>query len=95
MLEQVGDLQGIGNTCMTLAQCYSQRHGSENGIYLGKDPNNPQIGDIKVNFQAVNPTQITIAAQQKGDSFVAYQTTAGDALSLVRGRRVELRSRRA
>lgn len=25
MLEQVGDLQGIGNTCGTLAQCYSAR----------------------------------------------------------------------
>ena len=25
LLEQVGDLQGIGNTCGTLAQCYSTR----------------------------------------------------------------------
>jgi len=57
---------------------------SEGGLYLGKNPGSPEVGDMRVSFKVVSPMQASIVAQQKGSSFVPYQTSAGDALLLVR-----------
>lgn len=56
----------------------------EGGIYLGKNPAHPEIGDMRVRFKVISPMQVSLVAQQKGSSFVPYQTGAGDALLLVR-----------
>lgn len=36
-------------------------------LYLGKDPNTPEIGDIKISFQYVDATLISVVAKQNGD----------------------------
>ena len=56
----------------------------DNDIYLGKNPAAPAVGDMRVRFKVVSPMQVSLVAQQKGSSFVPYQTSAGDALLLVR-----------
>lgn len=53
------------------------------GFYVGDNPTNPQIGDLKVSFKIVKPADVSIIAQQQGNSFVAYQTQAGSAVDLV------------
>jgi len=54
------------------------------GFYLGNNPNDPQIGDIKVSFQVINPTEISLVARQQGNHFSAYQTEAGGTIDLLK-----------
>jgi hypothetical protein len=56
----------------------------EGGLYLGKDPASPRIGDMRVHFKIVSPMQVSVVAQQAGNSFTGYQTSAGDALMLLK-----------
>lgn len=43
---------------------------SDNQLYIGTNPNQPEIGDIKVTFLASYPHVVSIIAQQSGNSFV-------------------------
>lgn len=56
----------------------------EGGLYLGKDPKSPKLGDMRVHFKIVKPMQVSVVAQQAGSSFTGYQTSAGDALELLK-----------
>src|SRR5262249_51241272 len=42
-------------------------------LYRSDDPASPAVGDVRVNFQVVRPTKVSVMAQQHGDSFVAFQ----------------------
>ncbi len=54
------------------------------GFYLGNNPSDPQIGDLKISFQVVKPADISLIAQQQSNSFSAYQTKAGGTLDELR-----------
>jgi hypothetical protein len=56
----------------------------EGGLYVGRDPANPQIGDLRIRFAQVPAGQASIVARQVGDGFAAYQTSAGDQLMMLR-----------
>jgi hypothetical protein len=53
------------------------------GLYLGKDPFSPQIGDVRVSFQLVKPTQVSIVSRQVGDTFEPYTASTGGTLELL------------
>lgn len=53
------------------------------GFYLGRNAGDPQIGDLKINFQIVKPQNISLVAQQSGKTFAPYQTQAGSAIDLL------------
>ncbi len=44
---------------------------------------NPRIGDLRVTFSIVKPTEISLMAQQVGNTFQPYQTKAGDPLDML------------
>jgi hypothetical protein len=52
-------------------------------IYAGNDPASPQLGDVKVSFQVVAPSTVSLVAVQTGESFSPYQAKAGDTVLLV------------
>jgi hypothetical protein len=52
-------------------------------VYLGRDPGSPQIGDIRVSFQEVKPTEISLVARQVNDTFEPYQARAGGTIELL------------
>lgn len=52
-------------------------------IYLGEDPNAPQIGDQRISYELAPLGPISVVAKQKGNGFAHYQTEAGDALFMV------------
>jgi hypothetical protein len=52
-------------------------------LYLGSNPGAPQVGDVRVKFQATPPAEVSILAQQQGETFQPYQTEAGRALSML------------
>ncbi len=52
-------------------------------LYIGDDPADPKVGDVKVTFSRVPPAEVSVIAQQVGDSFQPYQTEAGDKLEML------------
>ncbi|MFN8392616.1 MAG: TMEM43 family protein [Bdellovibrionota bacterium] len=54
-----------------------------NSFYYGRDPRNPEIGDLQVDFSVVPPTDVSIVAKQVGETFGPYQTKAGNALEML------------
>uniref|UniRef100_UPI004055D23A TMEM43 family protein n=1 Tax=Candidatus Electronema sp. TaxID=2698783 RepID=UPI004055D23A len=57
------------------------RHG--NGFYLGEDPNAPQLGDLRISFRIVPPTEVSIVARQSGSSLEPYRSKAGGSIELL------------
>lgn len=56
---------------------------SRDGFYIGDNSvSNPKVGDMRVSFDSVRPTVISVIAQQNGDSFVSYEAEAGGSLFL-------------
>jgi hypothetical protein len=50
---------------------------SNDMLYQGKDPATPAVGDIKIEYQVVNPGQLSLIAKQAGNSFDTYVTKNG------------------
>jgi hypothetical protein len=59
----------------------AKRH--ETGLYLGFSADSPQLGDIRVSYSVVEDTEVSLAAEQHGDSFKAYKTKAGGTIALL------------
>jgi len=52
------------------------------GYYIGIDPDEPQIGDLRVRFSVVRPTEISIVAKQVSDTIEPYRTSNGGSIDL-------------
>ena len=53
------------------------------GFYIGGDPASPQVGDLRVSFAAVTPTEVSVIAQQTGSTFAPYKAKAGGTIELI------------
>ncbi len=47
---------------------------TDGGYYLGANPLEPTIGDVKVKFKVVHPTEVSIVGKQTGSLVGPYQT---------------------
>lgn len=52
-------------------------------IYLGANPAQPQIGDLRIKFSVVEPGPVSLVAAQNGDTFADYQTKAGGTIAMI------------
>ena len=53
-------------------------HRAGNGLYVGKDPAKPRIGDLKVRFEIVpTETEVSVISRQKGNRLEPYLTETG------------------
>jgi len=52
-------------------------------FYVGSNPAAPQVGDLRISFEITPPSQISIIAQQNGNSFVPYRSKAGGSIQLL------------
>ena len=52
------------------------------GIHVG-DPQNPAIGDIRVNMTIVRPADVSIIAAQRGETLAPFQAEAGGTIQLL------------
>ena len=59
-------------------------HIVDGRIYLGDNPSDPRVGDLRITFKIAPAGPASIVARQTGTGFAAYQTKAGDALLMVR-----------
>ena len=55
----------------------------DGAFYIGANPKEPKIGDVRVSYEIVKPGTFSILAAQIGETFEPYQTKAGDALSFI------------
>jgi hypothetical protein len=65
----------------------TQARLEQNTIYLSNDPkraapevNKPEIGDLRITFEAVKPATVSILARQAGGTFEAWPPAAGSAI---------------
>lgn len=50
----------------------------DNGYYyVGKNPGSPQVGDLRIKFREIGPTEISLIYQQSGNTFTDYVTPNG------------------
>lgn len=62
---------------------YEYVHVAGNVVYFGKNPSNPQIGDVRVTITQVNPGLVSVLAQVDGDTFVPFTAKNGKTLSTI------------
>lgn len=56
---------------------------SDGIVRTGYDLLAPQVGDLRISYSLVGAKDISVIARQAGNSFLPYQTQAGDALEMV------------
>lgn len=56
---------------------------SGGGFYRGADPQSPQVGDVRVTFEVVEPATVSVVGAQVGDRLGAYRAEAGGDLALL------------
>lgn len=56
----------------------------DGGLYVGENPNSPQVGDMRIKFTQVGESDITIVAKQVGSTFEPYRAKAGSTVDLQR-----------
>lgn len=52
-------------------------HVQGNGFYKGANPDSPKVGDVRVTFTVVKPTEVSVLAKQYNDTLEAYHARAG------------------
>ncbi|WP_446007720.1 TMEM43 family protein [Candidatus Electrothrix sp.] len=55
----------------------------QSGYYLGADSASPQVGDVRIQFESVAPTEVSIVAQQSGSGLRPYHAQAGGDIELL------------
>jgi hypothetical protein len=50
---------------------------SNGAYYQAADPANPQIGDVRVSFESIQPETVSVISKQLGSTFEPYGTKAG------------------
>ena len=55
----------------------------EMGMYIGEDRAVPQVGDIRVAFKVVKPSQVSVVAKQLGNTFEPYRSEVGGSIELL------------
>lgn len=56
---------------------------AEGRYYMGANPAAPVVGDVRISFSTVNPSQVSLVGVQTGETFEPYQAKAGDTVLLV------------
>lgn len=87
LVEEINDKEAvdISKVNTTNIQSYTSLpvHQVENGLYFGKDPNTPEVGDLRLHIFQVKPQDVSIIAQQLGNTFQRYMAPAGKPVALI------------
>ena len=58
-------------------------HTQGNVVYIGRNPNVPEVGDVKITFTKDMPSKVSIIAKIAGDTFTYYKAKNGYKLDLL------------
>ena len=56
---------------------------ADGGVYIGRSPATPEVGDMRVTFEVVRPTTVSAVARQSGSRLEAYRTRNGGSIELL------------
>ncbi len=59
-------------------------HPYEGGLFIGRNPAAPAVGDLRVRFRSVPATEVSVVARQTGDSLEPYVAANGEEIQLLR-----------
>jgi hypothetical protein len=84
LIRQIVAFQGL--PVETLPDLDEQIQLSGGGYYIGANPARPKIGDYRITFRIVSPTEVSIVAQQSesGSALMAYRTQSGGTLEMLK-----------
>lgn len=51
--------------------------------YIASNPSSPQVGDTRIKFKVVKPTEVSVVAKQVGSTLGRYTTTVGGTIELL------------
>lgn len=71
------NLESITKTINSKAQI------SNNSIYIGNNPEQPQIGDIKISSSAIYPQKVSIIGMQSSNTIIPYVSSFGESILLI------------
>ena len=74
------NIKGNSNISSLLGRAAQPYSG---GYYIGENPASPKIGDLKINFQVIEPLVVSIVAQQYGNTFQPYAAKSGSRIMLL------------
>lgn len=60
-----------------VAETTSFMHPSGNVLYIGANPNNPTVGDVRITYKKVLPGEVSILAKVNGNTFERYTAKNG------------------
>ena len=58
-------------------------HTQGNVVYIGRNPNVPEVGDVRITFTKDMPSKVSLIAKVIGDSFTYYKAKNGYKLDLL------------
>ena len=58
-------------------------HVFESYLYIGKNPSQPEVGDLKVSFSTVKAGTVSIVGQQNGNELSSYTASNGRSIALL------------
>ena len=70
----------VDKTAVLPAKCKVEGQG----LYLGADARQPQVGDLRVNFKVLTTEEVSLIAQQAGTRFTPYITKTSKAFDVIR-----------
>lgn len=82
-INQVGalSLDGVKKLPKELAGRKLKKSGDT--LYLAKDPGSPEVGDVRINYEVVNPTVVSVISKQKGNKLEPFQGDAGTSIHML------------
>lgn len=61
----------------------SKANVCSDGYYIGNDPNNPEVGDIRIDFMVAFPMEVSVLGQQTQSTIQPYPAKTGTQLELI------------
>lgn len=58
-------------------------HVSDNVVYVGVSPATPTVGDVRISYTRMSPTQVSLLARVNGDTFGNYTAKNGQSFSSI------------
>lgn len=84
-VEMMNHYQSLGIDRSTLFANLKQKIKEQNSTYyISNNPQNPEVGDLKISYTVIWPEDISIVAKQLGNTFEPYHTKAGGDISLLK-----------
>lgn len=79
------DTTGAETAAPAPVNSYKSRivHINKNVIYIGVNPNNPEVGDVRITFTKAVPGAVSLIAKVSGNTFASYVAKNGKTLSVI------------